>query len=1044
MDAFLMINPAHVIATMFFVTCAGYLFTFLHDIANELRSKVYREYLTAGLCVVVACLFYGFMTLSRSEGLLRVFWTIAYIAYFMFLPLWIRFTANMITLKHKFTRFVYRRLLLWISVFLSAVILFYDNIVFRDTVMGTQFHYGDSAFFRFICVYVLVLCVFVFAAHIKWWTQSTMKRIRNQQRFFLLLTFAFAPAGFVTDFVVPAFTDFTVPPLVSILLFPASLHLFISMRRNKTMNITVPNVAAYIFKSVTIPALVLDHNNIVHLGNGGSSRFFGADKVGLPITDILQSDDWDSDVELKGVRIQTARGTRICDIMLTVEKDKYGDALCKVVLFKDITELREAVNDATHELALQLNREREMSVALASANQAKSNFLANMSHEIRTPMNVIIGLTEVLLEEDNPEINVMDYLKKINTAGKTLLELINDILDISKIESRKFTLTPVQYDLASMLNDIITISSIKKEDKPIRFALNIEDDLPAFCIGDNLRIKQVLINLLSNAFKYTREGTVTLAVNCKREGDAFLFTYAIKDTGIGMRPEDLGKLFSDYNQVNTQANRAIEGTGLGLSIAKGLAELMGGSITVESVYGLGSVFTFTLRQGFVSGECIPYSVLESLRSFTYVEMKPEKQIERLDLHRARVLVVDDSPTNLDVARGVLRRYMIQVDCVTNGPDAVSRIKSGEPLYHAVFMDHMMPGMDGIEATQRIRGINTPYASNIPIIALTANALAGNEEMFLGECFNAFLPKPIDLTRLDGVLREWVLPYIADDTAKDTPDAPIYVLIVDDSPTNLTVAVSAFGRLGVRPVCVSSGQLAVERVRHGKPVYHAVFMDYMMPGMDGAETLRQIRALGSDYAKTVPIIALSGRDDEGSEQFFLDEGFTAYMPKPFDTEMAGRLLERITRVKNGEFLSSASSVSSASFAPFASPASSASLPPSPSEPVRDIPGIDTKTALALYGNDAKSLRSVMRSFAQHIPDQLKRMRALRQAKDLKEYALDVHTVRGAASSIGARQLSQRAGELEKMALAENLNGILEKNEAFINDIESLIAEIKTSK
>ncbi|MCL2500004.1 MAG: response regulator [Defluviitaleaceae bacterium] len=1012
MNALNAINPAHLTAMMFFVVSVGYLYVFIHDIFNEIRSKVFREYLIAGMCVFVACLFYGFMTFSRDHELLRVFWTIAYIAYFMFLPLWIRFTSNMITLKHKATRFIFRHLLVWISVFLSAVIIFYDNVFFRETILGTQFYYAESAFFRFVGVYVFILCVFVFVAHIKWWTHSTMKRIRDQQRTFLLFTIVFAPVGFVTDFIIPAFTDFTITPLVSVLLFPASLHLFVSMKRNKTMNITVRNVAEYIFKSITIPTLVLDHNNVVYLENNSSLRFFGADKAGKPIADIVCLDDWDTDRDFNNIPVQTARGTRICDVMLTVEKDKYGDALCKVLLFKDITELREAINGATHELAIQLDREREMSVALASANQAKSNFLANMSHEIRTPMNVIIGFTELLLEEENAEIVASDYLKKINTAGRTLLELINDILDISKIESKKFTLTEVRYDLASMLNDTITISSVKKEDKPIRFILDVCGEPFAYVMGDNLRVKQVLINLLGNAFKYTREGTVTLKVDCVREGNDILFTYTIKDTGIGMRPEDMDKIFSDYNQVNTQANRAIEGTGLGLSIAKGLAKLMGGSIAVESVYGLGSVFTFTLRQGFVSDERITYRTLSSLSNFTYTESKPVKQLERLDLSHARVLVVDDSPTNIAVARGILSRYKMKVDCITNGQDAIIRIRTGEPSYHAVFMDHMMPGMDGIEATQRIRSLGTPYAANIPIIALTANALEGNEEMFLGECFNAFLPKPIDTARLDRILREWVLPAVSDGDGEDTPDTHDYVLIADDSPTNLTVAVSAFVKHGVKPVCVSGGEAAVERVRHGKPLYSAIFMDYMMPGINGADAVKRIRALGTDYAVRVPIIALTGKNDEGSEQFFLDKGFDAYLPKPLSSESISAVLKRFVHNKGNDA-------------------------------VYGLPHVDTGAALALYDGDAEMLNNILQSFAENIPAQLTRMR-VPSAQSLNDYAIDAHTINGAASSIGATDIAERAVGLEKLALAGDIDGITQKNEAFIRDVEALIAEIKKGR
>ncbi|MCL2820581.1 MAG: response regulator [Oscillospiraceae bacterium] len=421
-----------------------------------------------------------------------------------------------------------------------------------------------------------------------------------------------------------------------------------------------------------------------------------------------------------------------------------------------------------------------------NASRAKSDFLANMSHEIRTPINVIVGLTELLLEGDNPSVDETDYLQKINTAGNTLVSLINDILDISKIEAGKFTLLPAQYELASLLNDVIMLSIMWSGDKPITFSIDISGEVYAFLSGDDLRVKQILINLLSNAFKYTHKGTVTLSVKCERgEFNDVWLTFSVNDTGIGMRPEDLEKLFSNYNQVDTRANRMIEGTGLGLAIAKGFVELMGGIIVVESEYGKGSTFKFSIRQGYVSGEIIDDKTLDDLRSFKYDDSKSksERQFSRPDLSWANVLVVDDAPTNLDVAKGLLKKYKMNVDCVLNGHDAIDRMKQGEPVYDAIFMDHMMPGMDGIETAHRIRKIGNDYTEKIPIIALTANAVAGNERLFLDEGFHAFVSKPINVTKLDTVVRRWIMKGDRDsyDTQQESD-----VSVQNESTTGLTV------------------------------------------------------------------------------------------------------------------------------------------------------------------------------------------------------------------------------------------------------------------
>jgi signal transduction histidine kinase len=392
-----------------------------------------------------------------------------------------------------------------------------------------------------------------------------------------------------------------------------------------------------------------------------------------------------------------------------------------------------------------------------NANKAKSSFLANMSHEMRTPMNAIVGLTDLLLEAEEIESEIKDSLRKVNTAANTLMGLINDVLDISKIEAGRQELMPVQYEIASLLNDIIILNILRIEDKPIIFKLEINEDIPYSFFGDDLRVKQILNNLLSNAFKYTKEGTVTLNVDFKRE-DAGVWVFVdIRDTGIGIRPQDLGKLFSDYNQVNTNANREIEGTGLGLSITKKFVDLMGGEISVESEFGRGTVFHVRILQGFVTEKSIGKDIAENLRNLNYSNDKGKikEKFVRPELNYARVLVVDDLSINLDVAAEMLCKYKMYVDCVTSGKEAVDRIFSQHPVYDAIFMDHMMPEMDGIEAAQKIRTMGTKYAQSIPIIALTANVIAGNEKMFLDNGFNAFLPKPFNIMALDAIVQMWI-------------------------------------------------------------------------------------------------------------------------------------------------------------------------------------------------------------------------------------------------------------------------------------------------
>ena len=390
-------------------------------------------------------------------------------------------------------------------------------------------------------------------------------------------------------------------------------------------------------------------------------------------------------------------------------------------------------------------------------NRSKSSFLAFMSHEIRTPLNAIIGLSEIQMRKDLPPDTHTD-LVKIYNSGSNLLGIINDILDISKIGAGGFRLVPVEYALPNLINDAVQLHLVRIGSRPVTFTLDLEETLPVGLFGDELRVKQILSNLLSNAFKFTQKGSVILDIRWKRQDNHAWLTFRVSDTGIGIRTEDLGKLFKEYSQLDTTINRKIEGTGLGLTITKDLAERMDGSISVASEYGRGSVFTVTIRQEIVDAAPIGGIAAANLKRFRFAEDQrgQNKNFERIPMPHARVLVVDDMPTNLDVTKRLLLPYAMAVDCVLSGREAVERIRGGAVRYDAVFMDYMMPEMDGVEATRIIRNeIPTDYARDVPIIALTANALTGNEDLLLSKGFNAFISKPIDTLRLDAILKEWI-------------------------------------------------------------------------------------------------------------------------------------------------------------------------------------------------------------------------------------------------------------------------------------------------
>jgi CheY-like chemotaxis protein/anti-sigma regulatory factor (Ser/Thr protein kinase) len=386
-----------------------------------------------------------------------------------------------------------------------------------------------------------------------------------------------------------------------------------------------------------------------------------------------------------------------------------------------------------------------------------------MSHEIRTPLNAIIGLSEIEIQKKLPSDTLLD-LRKIYNSGASLLAIINDILDISKIEAGNLELIPVDYDIPSIINDTVQVNIMRIGSKNLTLKLRIDPTLPVMFFGDELRVKQILNNLLSNAIKYTNEGSVILTINWEKKDDLAWVTFIVKDTGRGIKPEDLTKLFSEYQQFDTKANRHIEGTGLGLSITKKLLALMNGVISVESEYGKGSAFTVKIPQRIVDETPIGEGVVRDLEAFHYKDIHNINGLRLVRNHMpyGKVLVVDDVETNLDVAKGLLLPYGLSIDIASSGQEAIAKIKAisegGDAAlgFDLVLMDHMMPGMDGIEAVRIIRNeIPGDYGKTVPIVALTANALTGNEEMFLAKGFNAFIAKPIDVLQLDAVLNTWV-------------------------------------------------------------------------------------------------------------------------------------------------------------------------------------------------------------------------------------------------------------------------------------------------
>ena len=387
---------------------------------------------------------------------------------------------------------------------------------------------------------------------------------------------------------------------------------------------------------------------------------------------------------------------------------------------------------------------------LEAANRSKNAFIANISHEIRTPMNAISGFAELLLQLDASD-QVNEYSSEIKSAASHLLSIINDLLDISKIESGRMELVPVPYYLHYLFTDIESVMSIPTAKKGIGFHIDANPELPSQLYGDIVRIRQILTNICNNAVKFTKEGYVKLSATYAEtdDPDTVMMRFEVEDTGIGIRKEDLKLIFDKFRQVDMRLNRNVEGSGLGLSISRQLIQLMDGTIEVESEYGKGTRFII----------CIPQKVMDrkKLSNYLVYHKQEEKKKSVIYAPSAKVLVVDDNPVNVKILRGLLLHYEIDSDTAEGGEEAVK--KASENTYDIIFMDHMMPGMNGEEALNAIRALSDKDRASVPVIAVTANAIRGMRDEYLRKGFTDYLSKPVETPKIEQILKDYLPPHL---------------------------------------------------------------------------------------------------------------------------------------------------------------------------------------------------------------------------------------------------------------------------------------------
>ncbi len=404
-----------------------------------------------------------------------------------------------------------------------------------------------------------------------------------------------------------------------------------------------------------------------------------------------------------------------------------------LLIFQDIT-------DSYNYIA----RLEELRISAEEASRAKSAFLANMSHEIRTPMNAILGMNEIMIHNGLSGDN-LKYANDIEASGKTLLSIINDILDFAKIESGKMEIIEEAYAMQKILQNVVAMFQVRLMDSPIEFRVCVDESIPAALLGDQVRVRQILNNILGNAVKFTKKGSITLDVSWERKGRRALIIIKVADTGIGIHKEDLEKIFLSFQQVDTRKNHSVEGTGLGLAITRDILKMMGGNITIESTYGKGSVFQMYFEQEILDDT--------PMGPIGYEEQNRENSFVKFRTRDARVLLVDDNKVNLRVAEGLLKPYGLRIDTAESGRECLE--KAEKTAYDIIYMDHMMPEMDGVDTLKLLRKSESGRNRQVPVLALTANAVQGIEDFFRKAGFQGYISKPVSGKNLAKSLQDFL-------------------------------------------------------------------------------------------------------------------------------------------------------------------------------------------------------------------------------------------------------------------------------------------------
>ena len=682
---------------------------------------------------------YGIMGFTETGEAAAVFRAVGLVGVVGFMMTEALMVAYMVELP----KWLFRAYAMIFGIFAVADLYFFipDQHTFVR-LNGRMCYYTTNSFGRMVhSIFLAFVAVTMIAMAILWVHKEKPKRQSYYVRAAILANIAIL-FSIIPDTILPMLGKPSFPSSAYGMFLTYMITWFWATRFN-AFSITVGNLSQYIYESANTAILIFDEYFRLVLANPYGQELLGIKKIeNQKLMQLFQGTDAEfgriKDGILrdnKGVaELVSVHGAISCSLNFSLARDFHDDPYCIVCFVYDLT------------------KEKNMLEEVVRANEAKSQFLANMSHEIRTPINGILGMDSVLLKECHDE-NLREYAKNIQSAGQSLLSIINDILDISKIESGKMEILTIRYQLFSVLNDCYNLTKIKLQNKPVSFIMQINEKLPSWLYGDEVRIRQIINNFLSNAVKYTKEGNITFELDFEEKTDEqILLVITVRDTGIGIKEEDLGKLFESFTRIEEKRNRNIEGTGLGLNLTKNLVNLMGGEVFAESTYGKGSCFTAKIPQKIADAK--PMGDFGK-RYQQYLSTSDDDKLSFL-APDAKILVVDDVTMNLKVVEGLLKATKIQIDTAVSGSECLECVKTTP--YQMIFLDHMMPEMDGLETLEHMKNLADNPNAQTPVIMLTANAIVGAKEEYIEAGFTDYLTKPIRETEL----LEMILKYLPEE------------------------------------------------------------------------------------------------------------------------------------------------------------------------------------------------------------------------------------------------------------------------------------------